>query len=345
MTTAAVYAPALAHNKIGHPEHQGRISQLLPFLDEAGILADLSLVEPIAATTEQLSRVHSIRLIEHIRQVSQRGGGALDHGDTYATAESFALASLAAGAAVTAVDHIMTNQAKNGFALIRPPGHHAEHSRISGFCLLNNIAAAARQAQVVHGAKRILVLDFDVHHGNGTQDIFYDDDSVMFLSTHLFLPRMFYPGTGAEKEVGNGFGHGYTVNVPLVPNVGDAGYGRIFAELVRPIAQQFKPELILVSMGYDAHWQDPLAMAGLSLTGFAELSRGLVTLADELCDGRILFVLEGGYQIDVLSYGILNTFFALTAQDNIIDPMGSMPQEEEDISQLLRQLKRHHLIY
>ncbi|MBK7895821.1 MAG: histone deacetylase [Candidatus Promineifilaceae bacterium] len=345
MSTAVVYVPAIAHNKPGHPENEGRIKQILPFLDQTGVLADTCLLEPVTATVQQLRRVHSPALIERVREVASTGGGALDHGDTYATPQSYDLARLAAGAAITAVDHIMTGRAQNGFALVRPPGHHAEHNRISGFCLFNNVAAAARQAQVVHGVKRILILDFDVHHGNGTQDIFYDDDSVMFISTHLFLPQMFYPGTGSFEELGNGFGHGYTVNVPLMPNVGDVGYGRIFTELVQPLARQFKPELILVSAGYDAHWQDPLAMAGLSLSGYAHLSRLLVELADTLTNGRILFVLEGGYQVQALSYGILNTFFALTGQDHIIDPLGTMPHPEQDISHLLHQLKRHHLIY
>ena len=345
MTTVAVHVPALAHNKAGHPENQSRIRQILPFLDDAGILADLQLLEPELATVKQLRRVHAPPLIERIREVAATGGGLLDHGDTYATPQSYELARKAAGATITAVDHILTGRANNGFALVRPPGHHAEYNRISGFCLFNNVAAAARQAQAVHGVKRILILDFDVHHGNGTQDIFYDDDSVMFISTHLFLPRMFYPGTGDMKELGNGFGHGYTINVPLVPNVGDKGYGRILTELVRPMALQFRPELILVSAGYDAHWQDPLAMAGLSLTGFAHMAQYLVSLADELTNGRILFVLEGGYQVQALSYGILNTFYALTGQDKIEDPLGAMPQPEEDITQLLHHLKRHHLIY
>lgn len=345
MSTAVVYVPATAHTKSGHPENQGRIKQILPFLEQSGMLADLHLLPPVAASVKQLRRVHAPTLIERIREVATMGGGALDHGDTYATPESYELARLAAGGTITAVDQIMRGQAKNGFALVRPPGHHAEFSRISGFCLFNNVAAAARQAQIEHGVKRILILDFDVHHGNGTQDIFYDDDSVMFISTHLFLPRMFYPGTGSFEELGNGFGHGYTVNVPLMPNVGDVGYGRIFTELVLPLARQFKPELILVSAGYDAHWQDPLAMAGLSLTGYAQISRQLVNLADELTNGRILFVLEGGYQVQALSYGILNTFYALTGQDCIVDPLGHMPQAEQDISHLLHQLKRHHLIY
>lgn len=345
MTTAVVHVPALEHNKMGHPEHQGRIRQILPFLDAAGILADLTLLEPTVASIEQLRRVHAATLLEHVRQVCQAGGGVLDHGDTYATAQSYDLARLAAGSTIAAVDQIMTGQVKNGFALVRPPGHHAEFNRISGFCLFNNAAAAARQAQAVHGVERVLIIDFDVHHGNGTQDIFYDDDSVMFISSHLFLPRMFYPGTGALQELGQGQGNGYTVNVPLLPNVGDVGYGRILTELIRPLAQQFKPGLILVSAGYDAHWQDPLAMVGLSLTGYAQMARALVSLADELADGRILFVLEGGYLIEALSYGILNTFYALTGQDKIADPLGMMPQTEQDISHLLHQLKEHHLIY
>jgi acetoin utilization deacetylase AcuC-like enzyme len=345
MTTAAVYVPAVAHTKAGHPENQGRINQILPFLDKAGILAGINMLQPRPATIAQLRRVHAPALIERIREVSITGGGVLDLGDTYVTPESYALARMAAGSTIAVVDQILTGQAQNGFALVRPPGHHAEHNRVSGFCLFNNVAAAARQAQAVHGVKRILIVDFDVHHGNGTQDIFYDDESVMFISAHLFLPRMFYPGTGDLRESGNGFGHGYTVNVPLMPNVGDAGYGRIFQELVKPLAQQFKPELILVSAGYDAHWQDPLSMSGLSLTGYAEMSRTLVKLADELANGRILFVLEGGYQVQALSYGILNTFYALNGQVKIEDPLGKMPAEEQDISQLLRQLKRHHLIY
>ncbi|VAW31725.1 histone deacetylase family protein [hydrothermal vent metagenome] len=345
METVVVYAPALDHTKLNHPEGRYRLEDLWRSLDEHGVLAELTAVSPQQATVAQLNQVHSLNLINHIQRVSQNGGGLLDGGDTYATPLSYDLARLAAGSAITAVDQIMTGQAKNGFALIRPPGHHAERERISGFCLFNNVAAAARQAQVVHGAKRVLIFDFDVHHGNGTQDIFYDDDSVMFISTHLFIPRMFYPGTGNQQELGNSLGHGFTLNVPLLPNVGDVGYGRILTELIRPKAKAFQPDLILVSAGYDAHWQDPLAMAGLSLTGYAQISRALVTLADELTNGRILFVLEGGYQPEALTYGILNTFYALIGQDKILDPLGLTPHSEQDISHLLHQLKQRHLIY
>lgn len=345
METVVVYSPALDHTKLNHPEGRYRLENLWQALEMHDGLVAVTAVSPQQATIAQLNQVHSLNLIHHIQRVSQSGGGLLDGGDTYATPSSYDLARLAAGAAITAVDQIMTGQAQNGFALIRPPGHHAERERVSGFCLFNNVAAAARQAQVVHGAKRILIVDFDVHHGNGTQDIFYDDDSVMFISTHLFIPRMFYPGTGSQKEFGNKLGQGFTINIPLMPNVGDVGYGLILTEIIRPKAKAFKPDLILVSAGYDAHWQDPLAMAGLSLTGYAQLARGLVMLADELANGRILFVLEGGYQPETLTYGILNTIYALTGQDKILDPLGLSPHREQDISQLLHQLKQHHLIY
>ncbi len=346
MSTLIIYAPATGHHKPGHPEGRHRLADLLPFLEGQGVLADvMHLAEPHQASLADLRRVHSEGLIELVRRVSQHGGGMLDHGDTYATAVSYELASLAVGGCLTAVDAIMTGRAVNGFALVRPPGHHAETSSISGFCLFNNVAAAARYAQANYGVKRVMIMDFDVHHGNGTQDIFFQDESVLFASTHLFLPRMFYPGTGGVSEVGIGSGRGFTLNVPLLPHVGDAGYGRLFQEVIWPKAKAFAPELILVSAGYDAHWQDPLAMAGLSLTGYAHIVRALVTMAQKLCHGRILFVLEGGYQIDALFYGILNTLYALLDQDKICDPLGSMPQAETDVTELLHLLKERHLIY
>jgi acetoin utilization deacetylase AcuC-like enzyme len=167
----------------------------------------------------------------------------------------------------------------------------------------------------------------------------------MFISSHLYMPRQFYPGTGGLAEMGQGLGSGFTLNAPLLPYVGDAGYGRLFRELIEPKARAFQPDLILVSAGVDAHWQDPLAMAGLSLTGYAQLARSLVGLANELCHGRVLFVLEGGYKVDALSYGILNTFYALLGRDEIQDPLGMSPQSEADVTELLVQLKDRHLIY
>lgn len=343
MSTLLVFAPATGHTKAHHPESHRRTAVLLPALERSGILNQVQQIELAAATTDQLRRVHTVEHIQYVEQVSIRGGGILDQGDTYVTRETFDLARLAAGSCCAAVDHIMQGKAKNGFALVRPPGHHAETDRVSGFCIFNNIAAAARQAQVVHGIKRVAIIDFDVHHGNGTQDIFFEDNSVLFISIHLYAPY-FYPGVGGIHEIGIGNGKYYTLNIPLPPYVGDLGYSRAFNELIGPKLDQFKPELILVSAGFDAHWQDPLAMAGLSLTGYAGIARMLIEFAKQHSQDRILFILEGGYQHDVLSNGVVNTLFALLGQDQVNDPFGAMPDKEHDITELIERLRKHYLL-
>jgi len=342
MSTLLVMAPGLTHTKAGHPENHTRMTALTRALEQSSLMADLTAVSPQPATIQQLRLVHAPELIEQIRYVSAMGGGLLDHGDTYATADSYELARLAAGGCCTAVDRIMTGQSDNGLALVRPPGHHAEANRVSGFCLFNNIAIAARHAQTVHGAKRVVIFDFDVHHGNGTQDIFYYDDSVLFVSMHMFAPY-FYPGIGDVNETGRGSGQGYTLNIPLPPGVGDSGYRRILNEVVRPRITSFQPDLILISIGFDAHWQDPLASEGLTLTGYANIARDLAQMADELCNGRILFILEGGYHLDVLTGGVHNLLQTLLGRDDIQDDLGPSPHAETDITRLLRQLKQRHL--
>ncbi|MCB8982466.1 MAG: histone deacetylase [Ardenticatenaceae bacterium] len=343
MSSLLVYVPAPAHTKPYHPESHHRLESVMTFLEGYGVLPDLLQVEPMVATMEQLMRVHTAVYVERLQQISWRGGGLLDHGDTYATAESFRLARLAAGGCCEAVDYIMSGKAGNGIALVRPPGHHASTNQASGFCLLNNTAVAARQAQAAHGAKRVAVIDFDVHHGNGTQEIFYLDDSVLFVSAHLFAP-FFYPGIGRSHEIGAGHGLGYTLNVPLPPFVGDEGYCRIMRELVLPKVAAFQPDLLLVSAGFDAHWQDPLAEGGLSLKGYANICRYLVQMAGDLCNGRILFILEGGYELQVLNSGILNTVYTLLGRDEVKDDIGPMPQAEQDVTDLLQQLKDRHLL-
>ncbi|HSM54659.1 MAG TPA: histone deacetylase [Candidatus Sulfomarinibacteraceae bacterium] len=336
------YEPALAHTRNHHPENKRRLSGILPFLEERGVLGDLVRGEGQPASMEQLLRVHSERLVKGVRQAVASGQRIMD-ADTYVTGKSFALAQRAAGACCVAVEHILDGDAGNGIALVRPPGHHAERERVGGFCLFNNVAVAARQAQVAHGVRQILIVDFDVHHGNGTQDIFYDDDTVLFVSLHLYHP-FFYPGSGALDEIGTGAGRGLTLNVPFPPHVGDRGYGQAMQELILPRARQFGPEMILVSAGFDAHWKDPLASAGLSLTGYAQMTQNLVALADELCQGRILFVLEGGYHVPALHYGLLNVINALLKRDQIMDPLGPLADVEEDVTNLLRKLRELHLL-
>lgn len=342
MDTILVLAPGLAHTRAGHPENHGRMVAVQQSLIASGILDEVTAVPPQPASVEQLRRVHAASLIEQIRYVSGSGGGLLDHGDTYATRDSYELARLAAGGCCTAVDQIVAGTAVNGMALVRPPGHHAESNRVSGFCLFNNVATAARHAQSAHGLKRVLIFDFDVHHGNGTQEIFYEDDSVLFVSMHMFAP-FFYPGIGSVNEIGQGVGLGYTLNVPLPPGVGDLGYKTMFNEVVQPRVAAFLPEMILVSVGFDAHWQDPLASAGLSLTGYAQIARDLIGMAEEFCQGRILFVLEGGYHLDVLTAGVHNVLYALQRRDLIQDAIGPSPYPEPDIKRLLAQLQRRHL--
>ena len=198
-------------------------------------------------------------------------------------------------------------------------------------------AVAAKHLIQTHGLSRVLILDFDIHHGNGTQNIFYEDETVLFASMHLFAP-FFYPGIGGLHEVGTRKGAGFTVNVPFPPGVGDVGYLRVIKEYISPLVRKFQPEIMLISIGLDAHWQDPLAMAALSLTGYSLITQSLVRLADGVCNGRLLFVLEGGYKIDVLTLGIANTYSALLGYDAIRDPIGTSPVPERDVTQLLETL-------
>ena len=325
----------------GHPENAGRVAAVIRLLESEAVLGEVSLLESSPASNEQILRVHSEALIQRIESVSKMGGGRLDP-DTYCTEASFQLAKLAAGTVCAAADAIMLGQASNGFALVRPPGHHAEKGRVGGFCLLNNVAIAARHLQIRHDARKVAIVDFDVHHGNGTQAIFYEDSSVLYISLHMFA-SYFYPGTGAAQEIGQGEGRGTTVNVPFGARTGDGAYQEAFRELINPIIAGYTPDIILVSAGFDAHWQDPLAAAAMSLEGYAHMSRNLIETAETNCNGRVLFVLEGGYHFQALSHGALNAIYALNGRDLISDPLGSSPYSSPDVTKLLVQLQRLHL--
>jgi acetoin utilization deacetylase AcuC-like enzyme len=339
MNTAYVYDPIyLEHNQSTHPENARRLEHILAVLEKEDMLPRLSLLEPRPATTEELERVHTPGHIEHVRRVAQSGGGNLDP-DTYTSPRSFDAALMAAGGLIRAVEAVLAGEIANGFALVRPPGHHATPTRSMGFCLFNNIAVAARAALASGQVERVFIADFDVHHGNGTQDIFAADPAVFYFSTHQY-PH--YPGTGRWNETGQGAGEGTLLNVPLPPQVGDAGYAQTYAELAWPLAERFRPDLILVSAGYDAHWSDPLAQMTLSLTGYAWLERELTNMAGQLCDGRIVWTLEGGYQLDVLAYAVLNSFHAMLGEDTIDDPFGPSPYSERPIDALIAHLKQVH---
>jgi len=341
MATGYVYDPIfLEHDLRGHPENQRRLRQTLGVLEQRGMLERLAHIPAVPITQDQLERVHDRRYIEQVRRVAERGGGHLDM-DTYVRPASYDAALMAAGGLVEATRAILDDELDNAFALVRPPGHHALRARGMGFCLFNNVAAAARYALAEHGLNRVLIVDFDVHHGNGTQDEFETDPEVMYISTHQY-PH--YPGTGYWNETGSGAGNGSIINVPLGGGVGDEGFARIFEEIVGPAAWRFQPELILVSAGYDAHWDDPLAYMQLSIGGYTAIAQALKDLSEELCGGRVVFTLEGGYHLEALAYSVLNTFGVLVDGTGwrLVDPLGPSPSREQPVDEIVERVRKVH---
>ncbi len=307
-------------------------------LEESRLGPRLTALEPTPASDEQLLAAHTKEHLGHVKRVVARGGGYLDP-DTYSNAYSLDAARLAAGAVVRAVDAVMKREVDNAFALVRPPGHHATMNRAMGFCLFNNVAVGAQHALDAHKLERVLIVDYDVHHGNGTQDIFYHSPRALYFSTHQYP---FYPGTGHWSETGEGAGAGYTVNAPLPPFIGDESYARIFDDLLVPLARRYQPQLVLASVGYDAHWSDPLAMENLSLAGYARLARTLAQIAQEQCAGRIVFALEGGYDLEAVAQGAAVTFRALLGDVDIADPLGPPPRPDRALGDYVEQLRALH---
>jgi acetoin utilization deacetylase AcuC-like enzyme len=340
--TAIVYDPFnLRHTLEGHPENFRRLEGTWQLLQEDGILQQLIRVPSSPAPVDALLRVHTAQYVERLQALSERGGGRIDS-DTYVNADSYQAALLAAGGLLNLTDMVLQGQVDNGFALIRPPGHHALGHRGMGFCLLANAAIAARWAQDRHGVERVLIIDFDVHHGNGTQDIFYDDPSILFVSTHQYP---YYPGTGAADEVGDEMAYGTTVNIPFPAFVGDTGYVTAFQHILEPVARDFRPQLIILSAGFDAHWLDPLAGMNLSIDGYMQMVEQVMALADQLCNGKLVCVLEGGYHLEVLAHSVLSTLRVLSGSpQGISDPFGPAQQRERDVASLLSRLKNLHNI-
>ncbi len=327
------------HSLSGHPEHAGRVERIWQVFDETKVVERLLPITPQKATVEQVTRVHQPHYVELVRAASEGGGGMLDP-DTYLLPLTYDVALLAAGGVIAAVDAVMSGQADNALAVIRPPGHHATPSRAMGFCLFGNVAIAARHAQAAYPTvQRVMIVDYDVHHGNGTQDAFYDDATVLYSSTHQYP---FYPGTGAAADTGEGSGLGATLNMPLKAGTGNEGFNLLYERVLWPAARRFKPDLLLVSAGFDAHWADPLAMLQLDLPGYAHLTRELIAMARELCGGRIVFALEGGYDLEALSHGVLNVAYALQGEDTIADPLGPLDMPGQPTDQLVDQLLEIH---
>jgi acetoin utilization deacetylase AcuC-like enzyme len=327
------------HTKGGHPENKRRLEAVAEMFEKTGISHDLYDATYEPAPYEALELVHFKNYLDELRVISERGGGELDQ-DTYATANSWVVACEAAGGLLAITQNVIEDDIDNGYGLLRPPGHHATRDHAMGFCLVNNVAVATEWARQELGLERALILDFDVHHGNGTQDIFYEDQDVMYCSLHQ---SPLFPGTGVADEIGAGSGEWSTVNVPLPEGTGDEGYRLAMREMIEPIVERFDPDCLFVSAGYDAHWKDPLAGMNLTVKGFTDLTYILMEWADRFCDDRLVLALEGGYNTDVLPACVRATIERLqdpTAE--IHDPFGTPSQFDTPVEGLIEDLRALH---
>jgi acetoin utilization deacetylase AcuC-like enzyme len=343
MSPGVAYDPLFLEHETGdHPENAGRLIRTLDLLQERGTWDRLHRLPVRPAPQDILEATHSAEYLALIRHYAERGGAFLT-ADTPFSRRSWDAAVMASGAAIAVVDAVLDGTVPSAFALVRPPGHHATPAEGMGFCLINHAAVAARHAIRNRGLERILLVDYDVHHGNGTQDIFYSDPSVLYFSTHQYPA---YPGTGSAREIGKGPGMGTTVNVPLPAGVGDAGHMAVFKQILVPVAREYRPDLILVSAGYDSHWTNRNYLSsirmGVTVSGFAQWVRLLKDLADELCEGRLALSLEGGYDPNALAWSVDATFRVLLREE-AEDPIGPPPTANEpDISDLLEEYRRIH---
>ena len=333
MNTAYTFVPAPAHIYPDHPERPARLDVLQPRLDT--VEAERLDVRP--ASRDEISLVHRPELVSALERICrEEAPGIIDYAPTYVTQSSFEDALRAAGGAIACTRAVMNGGAKNAFAIVRPPGHHAEPDRAMGFCIFNNVAIGARVA-LAEGLERVMVIDYDAHHGNGTQAAFLNDDRVAFLSAHQWG---IYPGTGwledaphAKKRI---------VNVPLPARAGDKVYEQVAERIFRPFVRSFRPQMLFISVGFDAHWNDPITMLGLSSTGYFMLAQKVVALAEEYCEGKIIFVLEGGYDAMNVANGAGGVFDALAGRKLSQDARDPNPYQEPDCESRLAEVRRQH---
>ncbi|HLT48582.1 MAG TPA: histone deacetylase [Rubricoccaceae bacterium] len=309
------------HREAGHPERPERLAAVRALMEREGLWDEGRRLPTPEASDEALARVHAEAYLELLDEVAAAGGARLDP-DTYATADSVAVARRAVGGLLAATDAVLEGRAANAFALTRPPGHHARPFAPMGFCLYANVALAVEHARAAHGVERVLVVDFDVHHGNGTQEVFYADPDVLVVTSQQYP---FWPGTGAITEVGVGAGRGATVNLPLPAGTGDALVA-LYRRVLPPLAARHRPEAVFLSAGYDAHYLDPIGGLALSVAGFADLARLVMEVADAHAGGRLVAALEGGYHADALAHAVASTLRVLADPSaEALDPFGPAP--------------------
>ena len=319
--TGFVYDPLFLEHETGsHPENGKRMLATMALLEESGLLAKLTRIPARDATPHELALMHDAAYVAAVEQAARQGGGWVDP-DTLITPRSYDVAARVVGGTLAALDAVMAGSVASAFCLVRPPGHHATPDQAMGFCLFNHIAIAAAYARARHGLERVAIVDFDVHHGNGTQDAFYDEAGVLYVSTHEYP---FYPGTGAARDIGAGAGRGYNVNIPMPHGCGDEAYRRAFEDVVLSVLRRYRPELILVSAGYDAHFADEIAGQQLSVDGCGALASMVRDAAAELCEGRLLLALEGGYHLVALPWCVRRTIEVLRGDTPAADPLGTV---------------------
>ncbi len=323
-----------AHAAGGHPERPARLRAILDHLDATGLRVRMHEVAPRAATDAELLRVHPAGHLARVAATSARSGWF--DADTYSTPASEGAARRAAGAVVQAVEAVLGGEARNAFIAARPPGHHAEPEIAMGFCLYNSVAVGAAAA-LAAGVERVAILDWDVHHGNGTQAIFEAEPRVFYASTHEYP---YYPGTGHYSETGAGVARGTTVNVPLPRGAGDEAITRAYREVILPALTRFAPDLVLVSSGWDAHRRDPLAGLEVSTAGYTQVARAVIEAADRLCDCRLVVALEGGYDEHALAWCAGSLVSLLLGEEPAPDPEPGYAPAEPDVTPVLDAVRR-----
>jgi len=336
LTTAIVYSKKYLEHVLstGHPEGPERLKAMVEALKQAGLWKsrDVDVIEPKPAARADIELAHDVEYVALVERLG-RSEWPLD-GDTPVHKNTFEIALLAAGGAIDAGRAVLSGKASNAFALVRPPGHHAGKDHGGGFCYFNNIAVMVERLKREFKLRRIFILDLDAHCGNGTEDIFYNDASVLFMSIHQD-PRTLYPGTGYIGELGAGEGEGYTVNVPLPPGSGDAEYVSVMNEIFVPLTQEFKPELIALSVGFDALAEDPLTALGLTTKAYGWLTKYTVEQANKLCDGKVVLTLEGGYALKPLADAAVNVVKVLVGQEQELPRRGKSLPVVDDLKEKL----------